>query len=933
MVGLSPLRQITNWQAHAVECIQKHPNLKPLPLSKWKLSSDGLKLCYTNKNLLEIIMANSLNAQVQQAILDENLQILLSALQTAYGKENITVEVLSKALVEAARNNKIRSLEFLIKAGADVNYNDSEAIYQADTRGHRLTVTKLLDAGASPEGTISGVLEKSAREGDEEGFKAAQPHYSPLHVNLGFRTGTTFNQDGSISFLGSLDNVPSRDIDVFSLHFGATPNQVGKALDNAANLVSSFSIPKNQMIEENGSSMDIPASPVLLKTETPPNDSSEKPFWEKSIAETMMANAKPLPKAADHALHDKNVDPFEGLTKQGFRVIKHEADDIPGREDEVTRTLGLLNKGKSVVLTGRSGSGKSTLAQSLGERLSREDKILMEVPVSAFRSSDSYVEGAHRAVKAWFGAYDQLPKELQNKLVFFVDEAQQLVGNSDGGVADSPMGFLKTRLDPKHPNKMVLLGATTRKNYEDVSDRDETFARYFTEIELSPMSAEQAIDGLLRPASLKDLKFQGLDIGEEKQFRQLLGELSTLADQFIPNQDFPRKLSDLTQEMLAQKPTAEWHLEGEIAIQNGFCKIRQIPNSMVLNKTPADSPYLTITTDLNEDVLGQKESITKVSSLALSSICRQGGTHAPKSAMLMGSTGVGKTETAESLARRLGIPFLKLHMGSQTNQIDAKQLLEDLAYFAENNYAGLILLDELEKADPKSFEALLGFLDKGEISGGKNGMVKTGNMIVLMTTNAGADILHEVGEEMNASFQTRDVPERICREILKDFGFAPEFVGRVDAVAEYHPLSHEVALKLATRSMMKEQRIWQQGRGVELNMGEALLSQLADKGLALHEGGRGIQRVVKETLAKSITLPGIAQNLDQGASLRLDLNEQEEMTVSLKNKDNVSIEIKGGAHKAAENEAYGVFQNVLKKRREEGKTSPTLFNRRGMSSF
>ena len=866
-----------------------------------------------------------------QAIQEENLHLISSALEQSGNTDGISVDVLSQGLVEAAKSGKLRSADFLLRIGASSNYNNSEALHYADNLGHILLVNRLLEEGADPEATISGALESAARNNEVGNFQALQKHFNPHAVNLGLKTGTRFNADGSIAVLPPLRK--SAEIDVFSIQPTlAGVNEATSALFAALEQSRTFTSP---------SSTSDPTSDISSASSLPDNTEEVLPnikltsttektpeFWEKSIQETMMAHAQPLPGALKNATAEDTKDPLEGLTKQGFRVIKNSPDDIPGREDEVERTLGLLGKGKSVLITGRAGSGKSTLAHSLGEKLAREDKILMEVPVGAFRSSDSYVEGAHRAVKAWFGAYDALPAELQRKIVFFVDEAQQLVGNSDGGLADSPIGFLKTRLDPKHPHRMVLLGATTSKNYEEINDRDESFARYFTQVGLEPMSADNAIDGLCRAVSLEDMKIQGLDFGNEAQLRGLLSELSTLADQFIPNQDFPRKLADLTQEMLAQKPAAAWNEEGEIAIQNGFCKVRQIPNSMVLNKTPVDSPYLTITTDLGQDVLGQEPSTTKISGLALASICRQGGTHAPKSAMLMGPTGVGKTETAESLARRLGVPFLKLHMGSQTNQNDAKQLLEDLAYFAENNYAGLILLDELEKADPKSFEALLGFLDKGEISGGKNGMVKTGNMIVLMTTNAGADILHEVGDVMQEKFQTRDVTESVCREILKGYGFAPEFVGRIDSIAEYHPLSHEVALKLATREMNKQQRIMQNGRGIELDMSEALLSQMAARGLVLNEGGRGIQRVVKEMLSKAITLPGIVQNLDQGATLQLGVNAQEEMTVSLTNRDNVSITINGAAHKSAEQEARHIFQAILDKRRAEGRISPTLSTRR-----
>ena len=862
-----------------------------------------------------------------QAIQEENLHQISSVLQETVNGIGISVDIISQGLVEAAKAGKIRSADFLLKIGADPSYNNSEALHYADNFGHILLVNRLLEEGADPEATISGALESAARNNEVDNFQALQKHFNPHAVNLGLKTGTRFNADGSIALLPPL--LKSAEIDVFSIQ--PTMGGAQKATDAMlASLKQSqtFTPPSMPDFSSDPSSLsDSSEEPVPNIPLTPSAEEAPK-FWEKSIQETMMAHAQPLPGALKNATSEENKDPLEGLTKQGFRVIKNAPDDIPGREEEVERTLGLLDKGKSVLITGRAGSGKSTLAHSLGEKLAREDKILMEVPVGAFRSSDSYVEGAHRAVKAWFGAYDALPQELQRKIVFFVDEAQQLVGNNEGGLADSPIGFLKTRLDPKHPHRMVLLGATTSKNYEEINDRDESFARYFTQVGLEPMTAENAIDGLCRAVSLEDMRIQGLDFGNETQLRGLLAELSTLADQFIPNQDFPRKLADLTQEMLAQKPAMAWNEAGEIAIQNGFCKVRQIPNSMVLNKTPSDSPYLTVTMDLGQDVLGQESSTLKISGLALASICRQGGTHAPKSAMLMGPTGVGKTETAESLARRLGVPFLKLHMGSQTNQNDAKQLLEDLAYFAENNYAGLILLDELEKADPKSFEALLGFLDKGEISGGKNGMVKTGNMIVLMTTNAGADILHEVGDVMQEKFQTRDVTESVCREILKGYGFAPEFVGRIDSIAEYHPLSHEVALKLATREMNKQQRIMQNGRGIELNMSEMLLSQLADRGLVLNEGGRGIQRVVKETLSKAITLPGIVQNLDEGATLELGLNSQQEMTVLLTNKDNVSININGAAHKSAETEARHIFEEVLKKRRAEGRISPTLSTRR-----
>ena len=555
---------------------------------------------------------------------------------------------------------------------------------------------------------------------------------------------------------------------------------------------------------------------------------------------------------------------------------------MPGREKSKSQALNLLSKAQSVVLTGRAGNGKSTLSASLAEDLEREGKILVSVPSSAVRSSDSFVEGAHRAIKKWTDAYFELAPKARERIVFFVDEAHILAGEKHTTAASSTnaMQFLKPYLDRSKPadKRLRILAATTDAEYDEAIKTDEAFARRLARVRVEALSLEETLAGLASEAGKKAFVDEGIDLSQPEDFGKFAKLVGELSERYEINLDFPRKLIEALHYLLVNETPAQYLAKGQDYVKRKYCEYRRIPPEMALDRTPADSPYLGLGSALGARVVDQGHATGALAALALSTLNRQGGQGRPKSAILVGPTGVGKTESAEFLAKSLRLPFLKLAFGERAQ---AGENLARLADFVGKNYAGVALLDEIEKGDQASFDALLNLLDKGEIISSASGPAKCGNVLVLMTSNAACDILDKARQRLGEMAPGAALNEDCVREVLVASGFRREFLGRVDMVLDYGHLTPRAALSAAAAALEESKSQLLAGRGVELEIGEALLESWARKGLESRAGGRAVGKEVARSVGRLMSDPLICSRLGAGVKVKADAAEGGGVKISL----------------------------------------------------
>ena len=577
-------------------------------------------------------------------------------------------------------------------------------------------------------------------------------------------------------------------------------------------------------------------------------------------------------------------------------AIDGKIDPLIGRKAEVERVIQILarrNK-NNPLLVGESGVGKTAIAEGIA-KLIVENKVPDLVKESTIYSLDM---GALLAGTKYRGDFEKrlklVLKELEEKgnSILFIDEIHTVIGAgaTSGGVMDAS-NLLKPALAK---SGLRFVGSTTYKEFRGIFEKDRALSRRFQKIEVLEPTVDETIK------ILKGLKSRFENHHNIKYTENSLKAAAELSSRYINDRYLPDKAIDVVDEAGAKQQllpkSKRKKTISEIDVEKIVASIARIPEKTVSSSDKVSLEKLE--ENLKRVIFGQDQAVGSLAASIKLSRAGLGLVEKPVGSFLFsGPTGVGKTELSKQLALIMGIEFIRFDMSEYMERHTVSRLIGAPPGYVGYDQGGLltesvakhphsvILLDEMEKAHPEVFNILLQVMDHGTLTDNNGRKADFRNVVLVMTTNAGAHDMSRASMGFNDQDHTSDGAEIIKKT------FSPEFRNRLDAIIPFNPLSIEV-IKTVVDKFLVELQAQLDEKKVQLEVSEKARDWIADKGYDKTMGARPMQRLIQENIKKPLAEELLfGQFSSKGGVVYVDQNEDGlslKFKESIKDKDKVS---------------------------------------------
>ncbi len=550
-------------------------------------------------------------------------------------------------------------------------------------------------------------------------------------------------------------------------------------------------------------------------------------------------------------------------------------DPLIGRSDEVDRTIQILcrRSKNNPLYVGDPGVGKTAIAEGLAKRIIEKDvpevlegSIIYALDMGALLAGTRYRGDFEERLK-------QVMKELEEKpeAILFIDEIHTIIGAgaTSGGAMDAS-NLLKPALAS---GNIRCIGSTTYKEYRQFFEKDRALVRRFQKIDVNEPTIDETID------ILKGLKTRFEDYHNIKYTEDAIKAAVELSARYITDRKLPDKAIDVIDEsgaaqmLLPADKRAKRLTENQI--EATVATMARIPPKTV---SKDDTQVLaTLDQELRSVVYGQDNAIEQLT--AAIRLARAGLREPDKpigSYLFSGPTGVGKTEVAKQLASSLGVELLRFDMSEYMERHTVSRLLGAPPGYVGFDQGGLLtdgvdqhphcvlLLDEIEKGHPDIYNILLQVMDHGSLTDHNGKKIDFRNVVLIMTTNAGAADAAKQAIGFGSSKRTGDDEEAINRL------FTPEFRNRLDAIIPFGSLPTKVIHKVVQKFVMQLE-VQLAERNVTFDLTDEAIEWLANKGYDERMGARPLGRVIQEHIKKPLANELLFGKLTKGGTVKVKI--------------------------------------------------------------
>jgi ATP-dependent Clp protease ATP-binding subunit ClpA len=592
------------------------------------------------------------------------------------------------------------------------------------------------------------------------------------------------------------------------------------------------------------------------------------PNPEEQTSPTATPAETPQSASDDSALKNYTLD-------LNAHALAGKIDPLIGRDLELERVIQTLcrRRKNNPLLVGEAGVGKTAIAEGLARRIVEDDvpDILKDARIYSLDM------GALLAGTKYRGDFEQRLKAVLKELndlpgsILFIDEIHTMIGAgaASGGTMDAS-NLLKPALSN---GTLKCIGATTYQEYRGIFEKDHALSRRFQKVDVPEPSVEQTI------AILKGLKSRFEEHHSVKFSAAAITSAAELSARYITDRHLPDKAIDVLDEAGAAQrilpKSKQKKLIGKHEIEEIISKIARIPPRTV--SSDDRNTLKTLDRDLKAVVFGQNKAIDALATAIKMSRSGLGNPQKPIGSFLFsGPTGVGKTEVARQLAYSMGMPLHRFDMSEYMERHAVSRLIGAPPGYVGFDQGGLLteaiskqphsvlLLDEIEKAHPDIFNILLQVMDHGTLTDNNGRRADFRNVVIIMTTNAGAEALNKSNMGFTQSSTSGDEMADIKRT------FTPEFRNRLDAVISFAPLDHEVILRVVDKFLMQlEEQLHE--KKVEVVFTDALKDYLGKHGFDPKMGARPMARLIQDTIRSALADELLFGKLANGGKVIVDV--------------------------------------------------------------
>jgi ATP-dependent Clp protease ATP-binding subunit ClpA len=570
------------------------------------------------------------------------------------------------------------------------------------------------------------------------------------------------------------------------------------------------------------------------------------------------------------------------------RAGKKLIDPLIGRRKEVERMVEILAhyKKKNPMLVGLPGVGKTAVVEGLASMI--EQNLVPE----SLRKSRVYSlnVGNILAGSKFRGEFEEKVKGVLQDLktmkekeginaILFIDEVHQVMGAGAGGSKEGV--DLANMIKPGLANgDLSCIGATTDDEYNQKILKDKALMRRFQVVKIEEPTGEETLRILEQGIKPVLEQYHGV-----KYSKEVLERVIELSKQYITNQFFPDKAISIVDSVGARIKTTLGGSRVDASVDDVEEIVSNITGTPVsaFKKTRQKESYVDISGNIKSSIFGQDQAIdTVVEQVELAKAGLRDEGQPIGSFLLLGPTGTGKTELAKQIAAQTDSNFFQLNMSEFSEEHAVAKLFGAPPGYEGHEQGGvltnevmkyphtILLLDEIEKAHKKVYDALLGIIDGAKMTDGRDNKVDFSNVLVLMTSNAGAALAAKTKKPVGLNSDGDDEKEAKSRSmdgVLKDT-FSPEFRNKLTGVVLFNSLSKDITIKIVEK-FVKLAQIKLTPKGIRLNVSKKAKEFLADKGYDPEMGARPIKKLIDDVIVKQLVKPILKKELEMGDTVKV----------------------------------------------------------------
>jgi len=548
-------------------------------------------------------------------------------------------------------------------------------------------------------------------------------------------------------------------------------------------------------------------------------------------------------------------------------------DPLIGRAQEIQRAIQILcrRRKNNPLFVGEAGVGKTAIAEGLALMIVEgevpevlNESVIYSLDMGALLAGTKYRGDFEKRLK---GILKQLKQ--QPHAILFIDEIHTIIGAgaASGGVMDAS-NLIKPMLAS---GELKCMGSTTYQEYRGIFEKDRALARRFQKIDVNEPSVDEAVQILL------GLKSRFEDFHDVRYTKQSMRAAAELSERYINDRHLPDKAIDVIDEAGAyqrlQSASKRKKTIGVGDIERVVASIARIPPKKV---SSSDKDMLKkLDQDLKMVIYGQDKAIDSLATAIKMSRSGLGNDERPIGAFLFaGPTGVGKTEVTRQLARIMGVELIRFDMSEYMERHTVSRLIGAPPGYVGFDQGGLLteavtkqphavlLLDEIEKAHPDVFNLLLQVMDHGSLTDNNGRKADFRNVVIVMTTNAGAEHMSRPSIGFTEQDHDKDNTEVINRT------FSPEFRNRLDSVIWFDSLGRST-IEHVVNKFIFELEAQLQDKNVTIELDDAAQDWLAENGFDKKMGARPMTRLIQDKIKKPLAEELLFGRLVQGGHVRI----------------------------------------------------------------